>query len=407
MASRAPPEQKDDQSASDDDYTDDGASDGSLDGSLDGGSSHASASASSPSRSPTSTSQQQQQQHQHHQQRTSSSPPPPPPGPAAADDPAAEKKPKPIRLAPSLFEGRDGTVMVDHAPFCELERECESVPCGTSSAVSLHFKISENCHECVDLWRESERGAREKGLHCVVRCPGLTLVVRLEISRCQPLAITVPASLPHCHYVPLSHVSVSSPLCLICFPPSPCRSLTLPATHCHSLPLTPLLSPRYNAVRNAFLRAGFKRTTGSNFNGYWGRHLNTSQFRKLMPYQRVNHFPGTWGIGRKDRLARNMQRMKRDHGEEFNVIAESYIMPADKGRLKAEFSSNPKQVSFGGGVYSHRCGRCGRCAYSARCHGCEAVVRQARRKAIPPVVGCGRCAYSARCHGCEAVVRQL
>ena len=111
-------------------------------------------------------------------------------------------------------------------------------------------------------------------------------------------------------------------------------------------------------MRNAFLRAGFKRTTGSNFNGYWGRHLNTSQFRKLMPYQRVNHFPGTWGIGRKDRLARNMQRMKRDHGEEFNVIAESYIMPADKGRLKAEFSSNPKQVSFGGTAYIHRCGRC-------------------------------------------------
>ena len=378
MASRAPPEQKDDQSASDDDYTDDGASDGSLDGSLDGGSSHASASASSPSRSPTRTATSQHQEHQQHQhqqqQRTSSSPPPPPPGPAAADDPAAEKKPKPIRLAPSLFEGRDGTVMVDHAPFCELERECESVPCGTSSAVSLHFKISENCHECVDLWRESEREAREMGLHCVVRCTGLTLVVRLEIdlslsttgNHCPSLA----APLSLCPAVP--RLSVSFPLCLICVPTSSCRSLPLPATP-SPLPLTatpspslppshPLLSPRYNAVRNAFLRAGFKRTTGSNFNGYWGRHLNTSQFRKLMPYQRVNHFPGTWGIGRKDRLARNMQRMKRDHGEEFNVIAESYIMPADKGRLKAEFSSNPKQVSFGGTAYIHRCGRC---VYSA------------------------------------------
>lgn len=66
----------------------------------------------------------------------------------------------------------------------------------------------------------------------------------------------------------------------------------------------------YNCVRNAWLRAGFQRVKGTNWHAYWGKHLSEDGFRKLQPYQRVNHFPGTWCLGRKDRMV----RFPFDHG---------------------------------------------------------------------------------------------
>lgn len=56
----------------------------------------------------------------------------------------------------------------------------------------------------------------------------------------------------------------------------------------------------------------------------------------------VNHFPGTWAIGRKDRLARSMAKKYRDFGEEYNVIPRTYLLPADRGSLKRDLTKNPR-----------------------------------------------------------------
>lgn len=100
----------------------------------------------------------------------------------------------------------------------------------------------------------------------------------------------------------------------------------------------------YNCVRNAFLRAGFKRTTGSGWNVLWGRHLKEEEFMRLNPYQKVNHFPGTWALGRKDRLARNMARMQREFGDHFDFHSHTYILPADRLKLKSEMEADPKTL---------------------------------------------------------------
>ena len=98
----------------------------------------------------------------------------------------------------------------------------------------------------------------------------------------------------------------------------------------------------YNCVRNAFLRAGFKRTTSSGWNGLWAKHLTEDEFLRLTPYQKVNHFPGTWGIGRKDRLARNLSRMKREFGKKYAFSARTFFLPAERRKLKMEMDADPK-----------------------------------------------------------------
>ena len=45
---------------------------------------------------------------------------------------------------------------------------------------------------------------------------------------------------------------------------------------------------------------------GKSWIGYWGKHLKAGNYAKLKSMQKVNHFPGCFTIGRKDRLWRTL-----------------------------------------------------------------------------------------------------
>lgn len=100
----------------------------------------------------------------------------------------------------------------------------------------------------------------------------------------------------------------------------------------------------YNCVRNALLRAGFERTEGESWNMLWSRHLRADEYQRLNPYQKVCHFPGSWELGRKDRLARNVDRMVRLHGEAFQIAAKTYHLPGERNKLKSDMEANPRSL---------------------------------------------------------------
>lgn len=101
----------------------------------------------------------------------------------------------------------------------------------------------------------------------------------------------------------------------------------------------------YMCVKSAFKRAGFKQTSGDNFNCMWSRHLKPEEYAELNKYQKTNHFPGTWAIGRKDNLARNLARMRRNHGtDEYDFFPSSYLCPNDIGLLKSEMERAPNAM---------------------------------------------------------------
>ena len=105
--------------------------------------------------------------------------------------------------------------------------------------------------------------------------------------------------------------------------------------------LKPLLfrsDKNINCITGAFKRTGFRRLVkGNSFNVYWGHHLKEKGFSKLGPSQHVNHFPGSYGIGRKDYLWKNLSRQLRQHGKAYDFCAKSYLLPRDRELFERDY----------------------------------------------------------------------
>ncbi|XP_076013123.1 tubulin monoglutamylase TTLL4 isoform X2 [Genypterus blacodes] len=99
-------------------------------------------------------------------------------------------------------------------------------------------------------------------------------------------------------------------------------------------------------VKATLARSNFKVTqTGDDWLGFWGHCMKTCGFKTVRKYQKVNHYPGIFQIGRKDRLCRNLSRMRARCGrQEFNFFPRSFILPQDIKQLrKAWEDSSPRQ----------------------------------------------------------------
>ncbi|CAB3233718.1 unnamed protein product [Arctia plantaginis] len=72
--------------------------------------------------------------------------------------------------------------------------------------------------------------------------------------------------------------------------------------------------------------------------GIWGKHMKSIMFRAIKDGQKMNHFPGTFQIGRKDRLWRNLQKLVAKHGlNEFGIMPKTYVLPHDLKLLKHDW----------------------------------------------------------------------
>lgn len=85
----------------------------------------------------------------------------------------------------------------------------------------------------------------------------------------------------------------------------------------------------YNCVVNSLCWNGFSQTDGSHWNMLWSAPLKPETLRNYDMYKHVNHFPGTWQLGRKDLMFRNMSAQIREFGEEYNIVPKTWILPYD------------------------------------------------------------------------------
>lgn len=63
--------------------------------------------------------------------------------------------------------------------------------------------------------------------------------------------------------------------------------------------------------------------------GYWGRHWKTSDYNQMSVNQKVNHYPGSFHIGRKDRIWFHLKEFMRRFGNEFDIMPKTFLMPDD------------------------------------------------------------------------------
>ncbi|KAF5399082.1 Tubulin tyrosine ligase [Paragonimus heterotremus] len=100
-------------------------------------------------------------------------------------------------------------------------------------------------------------------------------------------------------------------------------------------------------VKQALMRSGFrvsKLTTASedletiessDWIFYFGKHMRPQVFRSIKEYQKVNHLPCSFQLGRKDRLWKNLVHMQNRFGKEhFNFMPQTFCLPGDLEALK-------------------------------------------------------------------------
>ncbi|XP_064290866.1 tubulin monoglutamylase TTLL4 isoform X2 [Passer domesticus] len=86
-----------------------------------------------------------------------------------------------------------------------------------------------------------------------------------------------------------------------------------------------------NIVKQTIGRSHFRVSKkSSDWLGCWGHHMKSPGFKAIREHQKLNHFPGSFQIGRKDRLWRNLLKMQARCGKkEFNFFPQSFILPQD------------------------------------------------------------------------------
>mmetsp|Transcript_61432 Transcript_61432/g.143855 ORF Transcript_61432/g.143855 Transcript_61432/m.143855 type:complete len:894 (-) Transcript_61432:22-2703(-) len=92
-------------------------------------------------------------------------------------------------------------------------------------------------------------------------------------------------------------------------------------------------------VRDTFLHNGFRPTKGEDWLISWtGPRMRENVHKLMHEFQRVNHFPSSTELTRKDRLWDNFQRMaKMGGGSSFDFVPETFILPQQLRSFKQRY----------------------------------------------------------------------
>lgn len=77
----------------------------------------------------------------------------------------------------------------------------------------------------------------------------------------------------------------------------------------------------------------------SEFNLMWSNsHIKPTELRAMCDFQRVNHFPRSYELTRKDKLAQNIKRMQCLKGlSNFDIIPKTFVLPSDQSELRSSY----------------------------------------------------------------------
>lgn len=86
----------------------------------------------------------------------------------------------------------------------------------------------------------------------------------------------------------------------------------------------------YNSLVNSCKNAGMILVDeGYDWNLLWSNYTSPEILRDMDKFQKLNHFPSSYQMGRKDCIWKNVHRMIKKHGDDFDILPKTYIFPQD------------------------------------------------------------------------------
>lgn len=103
-------------------------------------------------------------------------------------------------------------------------------------------------------------------------------------------------------------------------------------------------SVRFSSVLAIFGTAGFRERDPdeddeSSWSLRWTKRVEFDEYKTLLPQQKVNHFPGNWGIGRKDNLHRHLTKCAQRFGTDvYNFHPAAWLLPQERDALARDMA---------------------------------------------------------------------
>lgn len=80
--------------------------------------------------------------------------------------------------------------------------------------------------------------------------------------------------------------------------------------------------------------------------------------KQLLPHQKINHFPRSYELTRKDNLSLNVRKMQQTKGlKHFDIIPQTFVIPKELHQFRATFQKHrgtwimkPTMLSRGRGI---------------------------------------------------------
>ena len=81
---------------------------------------------------------------------------------------------------------------------------------------------------------------------------------------------------------------------------------------------------------------GFTKSEGgSDWNIFFDiTGIHQKALEGMNRYQKMNHFPGCWQLGRKDYMWKNLNKQRRSYPEAYNFVPMTYLFPNDYDRFE-------------------------------------------------------------------------
>jgi len=73
---------------------------------------------------------------------------------------------------------------------------------------------------------------------------------------------------------------------------------------------------------------------GPDFNLIWTGYTQLEDILPLNRYQKINHFPNSVHLGRKDLFWKNILRLKLKYPADFNLTPHSWVLPENTDEME-------------------------------------------------------------------------